>query len=78
MDLARVADDQSLLDPNFNHLLLRRIINALILDFKCLFEILESVSKFFGLSEKTSIIVVSDGSNPGAVFAFRIKFSLLK
>lgn len=40
MDFTRVADDQSLLDPSFVHGLFGRIVDALILDLKCLFEIL--------------------------------------
>ena len=40
MDLTRVADDESLLDRSFVHRLFGRIVNTLILDLKCLFQIL--------------------------------------
>lgn len=40
MDLTRIADDQGLLDPSFVHRLFWRIVDALVLDLKGLFEIL--------------------------------------
>ena len=78
MDLTRVADDQSLLDPSFVHGLFGRIVDALILDLKCLFEILKSISKLFGLSEQTSIIIVGYGSDPRTIFTLRIQLGLLE
>ena len=78
MDLTRVADDQSLLDPSFVHGLFGRIVDALILDLKCLFEILKSISKLFGLSEQTSIIIVGYGSDPRTIFALSIQLGLLE
>ena len=78
MDFTGVADDQSLLDPSFVHGLFGRIVDALVLDLKCLFEILKSVSKLFGLSEQTSIIIVGYGSDPRTIFTLRIQLGLLE
>jgi hypothetical protein len=63
MNFARVGDPEAVLDW-------AEIcgIQAGVLKVQCLFEIAQSIPKFVGLSEKASIVVVSDCPQPLVVF----------